>query len=106
MTSLDWLVPIPVALPLLSAGLALALSRHPKIQQLIALVALSLTTVSSVVLAGAAHTGRVVLDVGSWAAPIGITLVVDRVSGAFLVVSQIVTLAVLVYSLAQNLADD
>ncbi len=101
-----WMLPVPVLLPLLSAGLALVLGRRPKAQQLIALVVLSTTTVVSVVLAIAANAGPVVLDVGSWAAPIGITLVADRLSATMLVVSQVVTLAVLVYSLAQNLADD
>lgn len=103
---LAWMLPVPVLLPLLSAGLALVVGRRPRLQQLIALVVLATTTVVSVVLAVAANAGPVVLDVGSWAAPIGITLVADRLSATMLVVSQIVTLAVLVYSLAQNLADD
>lgn len=101
-----WMLPVPVLLPLLSAGLALVLGRRPRTQQLIALAALSTTTVVSAILAVAAGRSTVVLDVGSWAAPIGITLVADRVSATMLIVSQVVTLAVLVYSLAQNLADD
>ena len=104
--NLSWLLPVPVLLPLLSAGLALVVGRRPRLQQLIALVALTTTTVASLVLAVAAGSEPVVLDVGSWAAPIGITLVADRLSSTMLVVSQVVTLAVLVYSLAQNLADD
>jgi len=79
---------------------------RPRVQQLIALFVLSITTVVSIVLAVAANSGPVVLDVGSWSAPIGVTLVADRLAALMLVVSQIVTLAVLVYSLAQNLADD
>ncbi len=106
MNSLAWMLPVPVLLPLLSAGLALVLGRRSKTQQLIALFALSTTTVVSIVLALAANSGPIVLDVGSWAAPIGITLVVDRLSGFLLAISQVVTLGVLVYSLAQNLADD
>ncbi|WP_312350326.1 Na+/H+ antiporter subunit D [Actinomyces sp.] len=102
----SWMLPVPVLLPLLSAGLALLVGRRPNLQQLIALLALSVTTLVSVVLAVAASAGPVVLDVGSWAAPIGITLVADRLSATMLLVSQVVTLAVLIYSLAQNLADD
>ncbi|MDN6794968.1 MAG: Na+/H+ antiporter subunit D, partial [Propionibacterium sp.] len=89
----SWMLPVPVLLPLLSAGLALLVGRRPNLQQLIALLALSVTTLVAVVLAIAAARGPVVLDVGSWAAPIGITLVADRLSATMLVVSQVVTLA-------------
>lgn len=103
---MNWMLPIPVLLPLLAAGFALVFVRRPKLQQLISLVTLTTVLVVGVMLAVAANSGPVVLDVGSWAAPVGITLVADRLSSLMLVVSQIVTLAVLVYSLAQNLADE
>lgn len=106
MNDVAWMLPIPVLLPLLGAGLALVVGRRPRLQQLIALTVLAATTAVSVVLALAADRGPVVLDVGSWAAPIGVTLVADRLAALMLVVSQIVTLAVLVYSLVQNLTDD
>ncbi|EEH64573.1 NADH-ubiquinone/plastoquinone (complex I) family protein [Gleimia coleocanis DSM 15436] len=57
-------------------------------------------------LAIAANESPVVLDMGNWAAPIGVTLVADRLASLMLVVSQLVTLAVLSYSVAQNLTDD
>ena len=100
-----WMLPVPVLLPLLSAGLALLLGRRPLAQRVIALLALTTTTIVSIVIAIAADSGPVVLDVGSWAAPIGITLVADRLAATMLVISQIVTLAVLVYSLAQTIVD-
>ena len=103
---MNWMLPIPVLLPLLSAGFALVFVRRPKLQQLISLVTLTVVLAVGIMLAVAANSGPVVLDVGSWAAPVGITLVADRLSSLMLVVSQIVTLAVLVYSLAQNLADE
>ncbi len=106
MSGVAWMLPIPVLLPLLGAGLTLVVGRRPRLQQLIALAVLSATTAVAAVLAVAANAGPVVLDVGSWSAPIGVTLVADRLAALMLVVSQIVTLAVLVYSLAQNLADD
>ncbi|MDO5049962.1 MAG: Na+/H+ antiporter subunit D [Actinomycetaceae bacterium] len=104
--NLAWMLPIPVLLPLLSAGLALVVGSRPRIQQLIALVALVTSLVFGVILAVGADSGPIVLDVGSWAAPIGITLVADRLSSLMLVVSQIVMLSVHVYSLAQNLIDE
>ncbi|MDC4233467.1 Na+/H+ antiporter subunit D [Actinomyces sp. B33] len=106
MTDVSWMLPVPVLLPLLGAGLALVLGRRARAQRLIALVALSATTAVAAVLAVAANAGPVVLDVGSWAAPIGVTLVADRLAATMLLVSQIVTLGVLVYSLSQSVIDD
>ncbi|MDO5729865.1 MAG: Na+/H+ antiporter subunit D [Actinomycetaceae bacterium] len=102
---MNWMLPVPVLLPLLSAGLALVVGPRPRLQQLISLVTMITVLVAGIVLAIGANTAPVVLDVGSWSAPIGITLVADRLSSLMLVISQIVTLAVLVYSLAQNLTD-
>lgn len=103
---MTWLLTVPVLLPLLSAGLTLVLGRRPRAQRFISLVALAGALAAGVVLAVMANSGPVVFDVGSWAAPVGVTLVADRLSSLMLVVSQIVTLAVLVYSLAQDLNDD
>lgn len=99
-----YLLPIPILLPLVSAGFVLFLARDPRLQRMIALLTLATTTATAFALAVAADAGPVVLDVGSWAAPIGVTLVADRLASIMLVVSQIVTLAVLVFSQAQNLA--
>ncbi len=99
---MDYLIPLPVLIPLLSAGFALVVGRRPRLQQLIAVLAmLAATGVGIFLLTGA----PLAEDVGSWAAPIGITLVADRLAVLMLVVSQIVTLAVLLYSVAQNVAD-
>ena len=105
MTDLDWLLPLPVILPLSAAGLALALWRRTRAQRVISVVALSLVLATSATLLFAADDGPLVLDLGGWAAPVGISLVVDRLSALMLTVSSAVTLCVLVYSLAQGIAD-
>src|SRR5690554_4603267 len=105
MTDLTWVVPLPVVLPLFAAGLALALWKHGRAQGVISVVALSLVLASSVTLLIAADQGPLVLDVGGWAAPVGIDLVADRLSALMLTVSSAVTLCVLLYSLAQGVED-
>lgn len=105
LTDLTWVVPLPVVVPLFAAGLALALWRHGRAQGVISVVALSAVLVASVVLLGAADDGPLVLDVGGWAAPVGIDLVADRLSALMLTVSSAVTLCVLLYSLAQGVED-
>ena len=102
---LTWVVPLPVVLPLIAAGLALALWRHGRAQGVISVVALTLVLASSVTLLIAADNGPLVLDVGGWAAPVGIDLVADRLSALMLTVSSAVTLCVLVYSIAQGVED-
>ncbi len=105
LTDLTWVVPLPVVVPLFAAGLALALWRHGRAQGVISVIALSVVLVSSVVLLVAADSGPLVLDVGGWAAPVGIDLVADRLSTLMLTVSSAVTLCVLLYSLAQGVED-
>ncbi|WP_149205149.1 Na+/H+ antiporter subunit D [Actinotalea subterranea] len=105
LSDLTWLVPLPVVLPLFAAGLALALWRNGKAQGVISVVALSLVLLSSVALLVAVDDGPLVLDVGGWAAPVGIDLVADRLSTLMLTVSAAVTLCVLLYSLAQGVED-
>nr|WP_276582226.1 Na+/H+ antiporter subunit D [Cellulomonas sp. RIT-PI-Y] len=99
------MVPLPVVVPLFGAGLALALYRRPRLQRIISVVALSVVLVVAAVLLVAADSGPVVVDIGNWAAPVGIDLVADRLSALMLTVSAAVTLCVQLYSLAQGEAD-
>ncbi|MCA0380235.1 MAG: Na+/H+ antiporter subunit D [Actinobacteria bacterium] len=100
------LIPLVVLIPLGSAALALALPGRRRAQQLITVVAL----VCVVALSGAFmwivdQQGALVMQVGGWAAPFGISLVVDRLSALMLTVSAVVLLGVLLFSLGQGLAD-
>jgi multicomponent Na+:H+ antiporter subunit D len=94
------LLPLPVLLPLLGAGLALALNRRPRAQRLVSTLAmLGVTTVASVLVGLTDRHGTIVLWVGSWPEPLGIALVADRLSALMLLVSSVVTLAVLLFSM-------
>lgn len=100
------LVALPVLLPLAAAGMSLALGRFADFQRIIGLVVLAAIIVDAGVLLYATdRTGPVVLQVGGWAAPAGITLIADRLSALLLVVSAVVTFAVLIYSIGQRLTD-
>ena len=99
------LVPLPVLVPLFAAGLALALHRYQRAQRIISVVALSVVAAAAAGLVVAAHDGPVVTDVGGWAAPVGVNLVADPLAALMLLVSSIVLLCVLLYSMAQGIAD-
>ncbi|WP_431984526.1 Na+/H+ antiporter subunit D [Streptomyces qinglanensis] len=102
------LVPLPVILPLCAAGLKLAIgARLERVQRFIsAAVLLAVLVVSLLLLVAADRHGPQVMFAGGWAPPVGIVLVADRLAALMLVISSSVTLAVLVYSVGQGLADN
>lgn len=100
------LIPLVVLIPLAAAALTLALPGYRRAQQLITVVALAAVLALSAAFMWAVDTqGALVMEVGGWAAPFGIALVVDRLSALMLAVSATVLLGVLLFSLGQGLAD-
>ncbi|MEU6998120.1 Na+/H+ antiporter subunit D [Nonomuraea sp. NPDC046570] len=101
------LVAVPVILPLLAAGMKLAIGgRLRRLQSMISVLTLAgVLAVSLVLLVAADGGGPVVANVGGWPATFGICLVADRLSTLMLVVSSAVTLCVMVYSIASAYAD-
>ena len=99
------ILPLPVLLPLLGSGAALMLARWPRAQRTVSIVVLLGIVVVSVLLLVAADTdGPQVLWLGGWQ-ELGIALVADRLAALMLLVSSVVTLAVLVYSIGQGVSD-
>ena len=97
------LVPLPVLLPLLGAGLALALNRRPRAQRVVStLVMLAVVTVAITLLVLTDRVGPIVLWVGAWPQPLGIALVADRLSALMLLVSSVVTLMVLLFAMGAD----
>ncbi|GAB3235865.1 Na+/H+ antiporter subunit D [Mycolicibacterium hippocampi] len=106
------LTPLPVLVPMLAAAMTLFAGRKPRLQRVIAVFALSVVLVASTALLRLAdRDGTIALQVGGWGptepgmGPLGITLVVDRLSALMLVVSSIVLLAVVVYAIGQGIRD-
>src|SRR6476620_6787682 len=98
------LLPLPVLLPFIGAGLALALGRHPRAQRAISTIVMVLViAVASLLVYLTDRDGPLVLWVGAWPEPLGIALVADRLSALMLLVSSIVTLTVLVFSMVQDI---
>lgn len=103
--SLNWLLAIPVLLPFLGAALALIFVRQRGLTGWISVTTLTVVLASAVAITLNAADAPLVLDVGGWAAPVGITLVADRLSALMLVTSVFVTLCVLIYSLSQDVME-
>ena len=101
------LVPLPVILPLLGAGLTLMLSKHQGLQRVVSTTVLAtVVAIAGVLLVQADRHGPQVVWIGAWPEPLGISLVADRVSSLMLLVSAVVALAVLVYSIGQGMTGD
>ena len=100
------LAPLPVLIPMLAAAATLVVGRRPRFQRVITLIALvGVVAVSGLLLYLADRDGTTAVQVGGWDSPIGITLVVDRLSAMMLVVSSVVLLAVMIYAIGQGIRD-
>ncbi len=100
------LAPLPVLLPLLGAAGALLVGRHPRTQRALSIVVLTAVLgVAVALLFLADDEGAAALSVGGWPVPLGIVLVVDRLSALMLVVAASVGLGVLVFAVGQGSAD-
>jgi len=101
------LVPLLVALPLLGAGIALIFGRQRRVQVGVSVVTLTLVlAIAAVLLYTVDSSGRAIaVSVGGWPIPYGIVLYVDRLAALLVVISSIVLLAVLLFSVGQGAAD-
>ncbi len=101
------LVPLLVTLPLLGAGIALIFGRRRRVQVGVSIVTLTVAAVIAAVLLYYVDVSGMPLavSVGGWPIPFGIVLYVDRLAALLVLVSSIVLLAVLLFSVGQGAAD-
>jgi multicomponent Na+:H+ antiporter subunit D len=103
VNSASWLVPLPVLLPLVGAGITLAAARRTQVQRFVSMTVLTaVVAVSGYLLFSADREGPQVMHVGGWMPTEGIVLVVDRLSALMVIVSAIVTMGVLQYAIGQG----
>ncbi|MGO1544135.1 MAG: Na+/H+ antiporter subunit D [Gulosibacter sp.] len=104
---MSWLVPLIVLVPLLGAAITLTAARRQRLQIILASVTMILALAISIALVLVVHqSGEVlVMQVGGWGAPFGISLVVDRLSALLVLVTSIVLIAVMAFSIGQGAAD-
>ena len=89
------LVALPIIVPLLGAALCVIAAPVRWIQRTISLSALTCNMIVAIILfVRVDDEGMVVMQAGGWPVPLGISLVVDRLSAVMLVVSSLMLLAV------------
>ncbi len=97
------LLPLSVVLPLVGAALCLVFSRVRALQRTVTLVTLAAGVgMAAMVLARVDAEGPTAVQVGEWAAPVGITLVADLMAALFLLFAMLTILGVAVYAIGQG----
>ena len=105
LPAMPYLTVLPLILPAAAAGLIFLL-RGVNLQRAVALTTLAALTVISAAMIVVADThGIQTVQMGGWDAPVGITMVADRLSSIMLFVSSIVLFAVMWYGISQGLRD-
>lgn len=100
------LAPLAVVIPFLGAAMNMLIVHRNRLQRFVTIGAMTLTLALNVlIMITVWNQGPQAIHLGDWAAPFGIVLVVDQLSALMLVVSVVVSLAVLIYAAGQGVAD-
>ena len=103
---LPYLVPMPILLPALTAALVLFFTRLKRVQRGLTMVSYVLLIILCFTLVYLVdHYGIQTVQIGGWDAPIGITLVADRLSTLMLSVSSLVLFSVMWFAMGQARRD-
>ncbi len=94
-------IALPVLIPLMAGAVSLVFWRSRLVQRLVAVGGTAGLLVTSVwLLASVSRDGILVMQMGGWAAPFGISLVADLLGAIMVVLTGIIGFAVAIYSLA------
>jgi multicomponent Na+:H+ antiporter subunit D len=98
----SWLLALPVVVPLIGAALSILFGRSRAIQRTISVsILMMVVVVSAILLLEVDRNGPISMQAGGWPAPIGITLVADRLSAIMLLAGSVMLFAVLVYAIGE-----
>ncbi|WRP05914.1 Na+/H+ antiporter subunit D [Rossellomorea aquimaris] len=97
---------LPILIPLFTAIILMFVSKYVKVQRGISAISTLATIAASLVLIYTiSNDGIQTINLGSWVAPFGITLVSDMLSALLVTTTSIITLVVLLYSFKSIGAD-
>lgn len=104
LSTAAWLVPLPVVLPLVGAGLAVVAGRRGRRQRIVTVTTLILTLAVAVglVVATAGSSPPLVVAAGGWVPPQGVVLVVDKLAALMVAVAATVTLGVALFAIGEG----
>lgn len=101
------LAPLCVIILFFAAASTFVFSYRVRTQRWIAFIAMVLVlSLELTLLVAVWESGPQVVELADWSAPFGITMVVDQLSALLLVVSSVISLAVLIFATGQDIADN
>ena len=101
-----YIIPLPVLIPAVSAALILIAGKRRVLQRNLAFFTfLVLAVIAASMILVADIEGIQTVQMAGWDAPVGITLVADRLSGIMLFVSAIVLFCVMWFAISQGVRD-
>ena len=78
---MTWLLPMAIILPITGAALTLVASRRPRVQRVISVTTIAIQLLVEIILLLQVQSdGPMVMHIGGWTAPLGVTLVADGLS--------------------------
>jgi multicomponent Na+:H+ antiporter subunit D len=90
-TRADWLLALPVLIPLLACALTAVLRGRPRAQRIVtAAAAVALLLAAAALVAEVLTHGVIASQMGDWAAPFGITLVADLLAAAMVAITALI----------------
>lgn len=96
---MNWVLTLPLIIPLVGACIGLAALNSPRHQRRVGIVSSALMLLTGVYLVWLANQGEILVQfLGSWQAPFGIALVLDRFSAAMVFMAGLMTFVVSLYS--------
>lgn len=98
---MNWIVVLPLVTPLLAAILCFLAWPFLKAQRFISVAGTAASIILAIVLFSKVNQlGFVKMQIGSWSAPYGITIIADRLSAIMVMLTAIIGFTVVIYSLA------
>lgn len=95
-----WLTTAPILTPLTTAALCMVAWNHPRVQRFISLTgSFTLMALAGILLATVLDQGIQVAQMGTWAAPFGISLVADPLSSLMILIAAIMGFCCALYGL-------
>ncbi|WP_135468847.1 Na+/H+ antiporter subunit D [Crenalkalicoccus roseus] len=99
----DWLIALPILIPLLACALSAALWGRARAQRVVTFVAAAaLLLASAALVAATLEHGVIASQMGDWPAPFGITLVSDLLAAAMVAITALMYAATAVYAQAED----
>lgn len=99
----DWLLALPVLIPLLACALAAVLQGQRRAQRIVTgLAAAGMLLAAGLLMAEVLARGVIASQMGDWAAPFGITLVADMLSASMVAITALMYAATALYAVADE----